>query len=139
MPRISGLVVSLLALVAPTLAGAANSWDDFTYITFSAPVEIPGHALPAGTYRFQVADIWSNLDTIEIYSTDGTLVARVATMPMYRFEPVPQHTVIQFEERPSNSPTALSVWFPRGQRWGHRFVYAKRHRAGWSQTLGTRP
>lgn len=139
VPKISVLVVPLLAAVAPTVNAAANSWDDFTYITFRAPVEIPGHALPAGTYKFQVADIWSNLDTIEIYSADGSLVARVATLPMYQYEPPPRQTVIQFEERPANTPEALAVWFPRGQRWGHRFVYAKRHRRLHGQTLTTRP
>lgn len=141
-PKISGLLCSMAALgvgLAPVACAAANSWDEFTYITFSAPVEVPGHALPAGTYLFQVADIWSNQETIEIYSADKSrLYAMVQSIPMYRYEPPPQRSVVQFAERPANTPEALAVWFPRGQRWGHRFVYPGERRAK-PGTLGTRP
>jgi hypothetical protein len=34
----------------------ADTWDQLTYFTFSAPVEIPGTILPAGTYSFKLAD-----------------------------------------------------------------------------------
>jgi len=109
------------------VSAAANSWDEFTYITFSAPVEVPGHALPAGRYLFQIADIWSNQETIQIYNADKTkLYAIVTALPVYRYEPPPPQTILQFAERPANSPEALQVWFPRGQRWGHRFVYAEK-------------
>src|SRR5579863_2170873 len=121
-PRVRALLIPVIVLgsaLAPRLSAAANSWDEFTYITFSAPVEVPGHALPAGTYLFQIADIWSNQETIEIFNADKTkLYAIVTAMPVYQYEPAPQHTIIQFAERPANSPEALQVWFPRGQRWG---------------------
>lgn len=131
--RLTSLVIPIVAVgvgCAPPLSAAANSWDEFTYITFTAPVEIPGHALPAGTYLFQVADIWSNQDTIEIYTADKSkLIAIVHTLPVYQFEPLPQSTIVTFDERPANTPIALREWFPRNQRWGHRFVYTQHGKA----------
>ncbi len=133
-------VLALGAGWALRLSAAANSWDEFTYVTFTAPVEVPGHALPAGTYLFQVADIWSNQETIQIYSADKTkLYAIVTTMPVYRYEPMAQSSLIQFEERPANTPEALQVWFPRGQRWGHRFVYPDERKLKRLEGLETRP
>ncbi len=140
--RLGGLVVPIVAVgmaCTPRLSAAADSWDEFTYITFNAPVEIPGHALPAGTYLFQLADIWSNQETIEIYTADKSkLLATVTTLPVYQFEPPPQRTIVTFEERPANTPGALREWFPRGQRWGHRFVYTRHERVAPKATLESR-
>jgi len=46
------LVCTALALSAST---KADDWDRKTVVTFSAPVEVPGSALPAGTYVFKLA------------------------------------------------------------------------------------
>src|SRR5712691_1433654 len=46
------------ALLSLGLAPSAHA-DEFTkltLLTFSGPVEVPGISLPAGTYRFQLAD-----------------------------------------------------------------------------------
>jgi hypothetical protein len=140
--KLGAFGVSIVAFgmaFAPRASAAADSWDEFTYITFSAPVQIPGHALPAGTYLFQLADIWSNQETIEIYTGDKSmLVARVVTQPVYNYEPPQQRTIITFKERPANVPEALREWFPRGQRWGHLFVYTEQQRRARPETLGSR-
>lgn len=134
------LPILLTAALAPQLAAAANSFDEFTYITFSAPVEIPGHSLPAGTYLFQTADIWSNCDTVQIFSADKTrLLATLMTQPTYRYEPTPAQTIVTFAERPGGTPDALAVWFPRGLHFGHRFVYRSRMRLAVPARLSTRP
>lgn len=113
--------MALFAAMAPRLS--AYTWDDRSYITFSAPVELPGVALPAGTYLFQTADIWSNCDLIQVFSPDESrLYATIQAMPAYRLEPA-SRTIITFAERPANTPQALEVWFPRGLKYGHRFVY----------------
>ncbi len=142
-PRICLLAVPVLALtglLAPHLCAAANSFDEFTYVTFTAPVEIPGQSLPAGTYLFQTADIWSNCDTVQIYTADkGRLLATVMTIPVYRFEPTPERTIVTFEERPANSPEALREWFPRGLHFGHRFIYGRRAKSVQQEKLRSRP
>ena len=45
------------AILAACLAPAAHAdeWTKLTYFTFSAPVEMPGMVLPAGSYKFTVA------------------------------------------------------------------------------------
>ena len=53
----NGLVVLtilclLAALVVPK--ARADEWDKKTIVSFSAPVQIPGTVLPAGTYVFKV-------------------------------------------------------------------------------------
>ena len=51
-------VICGTALLAVCLApaGHADEWTKLTYFTFSAPVDMPGMTLPAGTYRFELAD-----------------------------------------------------------------------------------
>ena len=52
----------MIAFSAATLAVAfagtahADECSKLTYLTFSGPVQLPGITLPAGTYRFELAD-----------------------------------------------------------------------------------
>jgi hypothetical protein len=49
--------LSILGLITVTLPVVhADFWDKTTRFTSSQPVQIPGRVLPAGTYRFQLAD-----------------------------------------------------------------------------------
>jgi hypothetical protein len=103
----------------------AYTWDETTYMTFAAPVEVPGKALPAGTYVFRVADAYPSLDIIQILSPDQTKVyATIQTMPAYRMQPN-FNTVITFAERPGNSPEAIESWFYPGTKYGHKFIYPR--------------
>jgi len=49
----------LAAILIGTFAvpAQADECDKLTYLTFSAPVALPGVSLPAGTYRFSHPDI----------------------------------------------------------------------------------
>ena len=46
---------ALLAALAPVPASGVT-YDKLAYLTFSAPVQIPGATLSAGTYRFHLAN-----------------------------------------------------------------------------------
>jgi hypothetical protein len=46
--------MGLLGAIMPAVR--ADAWDQKTVFTFSAPVEVPGQLLPAGTYVFKLAD-----------------------------------------------------------------------------------
>lgn len=124
------VTLALAAIFAPR--SSAHTWDDRTFITFSTPVELPGIALPAGTYLFETVDIYSNLDLVRVYSADEShLFATIQAMPAYRLQPAPR-TVLTFSETPAHNPPALKTWFPRGLYYGHRFIYPDRqvhHRA----------
>ena len=45
----------------------ADQLDKKTVVTFSAPVEIPGKALPAGTYVFKLLDSSSSRNIVQVW------------------------------------------------------------------------
>jgi hypothetical protein len=56
---IAGLMVAFTILL-PVVH--ADDWNQATRVTFSQPVQIPGHVLPAGTYWFQLSDTIANIE-----------------------------------------------------------------------------
>jgi hypothetical protein len=116
-----GCLATLAILVAPGVV--ASEFDKKTIVTFSAPVEVPGKALPAGTYVFKLLDSSSNRNIVQIFDKDEKkLYANVLAIPDYRMEPSDK-PVITFEERPSGSPEAIKAWFYPGDNYGQQFVY----------------
>lgn len=116
--------VSVLALVGvlcvPVQAGPSN---EKTRMTFTAPVEVPGLVLPAGTYMFRLFDSQSVRNIVEIWNSSGTqLLATVYAVPVYR-RTVTANTVVTFETRGPNAPQALDTWFYPGAQYGLQFVY----------------
>ena len=103
----------------------ASQWDQKTVFTFSAPVEIPGQALPAGTYVFRLLDSQGDRHIVQIFNMDETQIyATILAVPDYRLAPTDK-TVITFEERPSGTPEAIRAWFYPGENYGNVFVYPK--------------
>jgi len=116
-------LVALCALAAPS--AMADEKDKATKLTFSEPVEVPGHVLAAGTYWFTLANSPSDRNIVQIWNADRTrLVATVVAIPDYRLKPKGK-TVVHFEERPSGSPEAIHSWFYPGDNFGEEFVYPK--------------
>ncbi len=125
--RILGAAVAL-ACVATIGTGlipkaVADEGDKKTIVTFSAPVEVPGKALPAGTYVFKLLDSTGSRHIVQIFDKDETkLYATILAIPDYRMTP-PDKPIIQFEERASGAPPALKAWFYPGDNFGQQFVY----------------
>jgi hypothetical protein len=122
----SSLIVSVaiivLAALHPTPA-QADTWDQLTYLTFSAPVEVPGTVLPAGTYTFKLADADNSRNVVRVLSRDGSKVyATFFTIPDERLTPTDKPAVT-FEETPAGTPEAIKAWFYPGDAVGHEFVY----------------
>jgi LPXTG-motif cell wall-anchored protein len=114
----------LVALALPSLV-RADAWDHATKLTFSEPVELPGTVLPAGTYWFTLFDSSSNRHIVQVWNGDRTqLLKTILAIPDYRLQPTGQ-TVINFDERPVNSPEAIHSWFYPGANYGEEFVYPK--------------
>jgi hypothetical protein len=123
----TGAVCAAFLASAPCLvpAAKADEWDKKTYITFSAPVEIPGMVLPAGEYVFKLLDSTSNRNIVQILNArESHLYATVLAIPDYRMNPSDK-TVITFEERASGAPEAIHAWFYPGEQFGQEFVYPK--------------
>ena len=119
---LAGLVVS--AILFAEVAAHADEEDQSTKITFSEPIEIPGHILPAGTYLFKLADT-NNLNLVRIFNADGTrLVATLQTISTQRHE-IAGNTVVVLAEQGGDRPEALLKWFYPGNTDGHEFMYSK--------------
>jgi hypothetical protein len=116
--------VGLLATFAAPSA-RANEWNHLTYFTFSAPVEIPGVALPAGTYMFKVPDVSTGQNVVQVFSKDGSRIfATFFTIPDDRMTPT-EKPIVTFEEAPAGAPEAVKAWFYPGEAVGREFVYPK--------------
>ena len=103
----------------------ADEFNKETIVTFNAPVEVPGHVLPAGKYVFKLADTNSNRDIVEIFNANQThLIAFIMGVPDYRLQPT-DRTKISFEERSAGSPEAIHSWFYPGDDSGVEFIHSK--------------
>lgn len=110
----------------------ADDEDQMTKLTFSAPVEIPGRVLPAGTYWFVLRN-GSDRNIVQVFSEDWrTLYAIVMAMPTYR-EQTTDQTDLKFAERPHNKPEAILKWYYPGRLTGHEFLYSTRHEKEFSR------
>jgi hypothetical protein len=69
-------VTFLLAFLIVLPVGCANEWNQATLFTFSQPVQIPGHVLPAGTYLFEIINDF-NHEIVRISNGDRTNVIAV--------------------------------------------------------------
>ena len=119
---LGALVIAGLSLLP---AAKADNWNEATKLSFSTPIEIPGHnMLPAGTYWFELANLQSNRNIVEIYSADWShLYGTVMTVPTYRQQHIGR-IEITFAERPHNKPEALMAWYYPGRMTGHEFIYS---------------
>lgn len=120
----------LVAFLAVPMA-RADGYDKMTFLTFSGPVEVPGHhgqptILPAGTYTFKLMESQSNRHVVMIYDKDQMhLITTVLAITNYRLRPT-GHTVIRFTENTDGTPDAIKAWFYPGDNFGQEFVYPKK-------------
>jgi hypothetical protein len=147
MERINKLYVAIGAFIALGLffeiAAHAEEADEATTVTFSAPVEIPGHVLPAGSYLFKVADDVADPNIVEVFNSAGTkLYAMLPTVSAQRAEPT-DDTTITLAQQGSGNPDALVKWFYPGSLIGHEFMYSGQQetklRQDKQQTLAASP
>lgn len=127
--KIQKLYIAIGLMTALTLffelAAHASESNEQVKITFSAPVQIPGKVLPAGTYTFEQAEPDDNQNVVWIFNADGTqLEATLETAAAERTEPARAVTVTLANAKPGN-PDYLVNWFYPGRSTGHRFIYSK--------------
>ena len=115
--------VLTISNVTPT--AKADTWNKETVVTFSAPVEVPGKNLPAGTYVFKLADTNASRHVVEIFTKDRQhLVTRFIAIPGARLNAA-DTAIVTLEEEPAGTPEAVKRWFYPGDNKGLEFVYAK--------------
>lgn len=118
------LVFAALFSVFILLPGAqADEINQATTLTFSQPVDTPGHVLGPGTYLFVLVD-GSDREIVRIFTEDHKLVATLLTIPVQREKSSNNPTVVLAEQR-ADAPSALVAWFYSASTQGHQFIYEK--------------
>jgi len=121
--RATRVLSMFLALAATSLVAIADEMNKETEMTFTQPVEVPGAALPAGTYVFKLLDSMSDRNIVLIFDKDQKeLFATIMAVPDYRVQPTGD-TKVYFEERAAGAPEAIKAWFYPGDTYGEEFVY----------------
>lgn len=121
--RVLFCAVALTAWLAPGVH--ADEYTKQTFLTFSAPVQLPGIVLPAGTYQFKLADPESGRRVLQVWDKDGSkLLTTLLTIPDQRMTAT-DDPVVMFAERPSGQPHAIRAWFYPNESYGQEFVYPK--------------
>jgi hypothetical protein len=110
------------AAVVPTGAAYAQPADQRTFLTFSAPVELPGRVLPAGRYEFRLADD-SEMDIVQVLK-GKEVVGTYLTIPTDSLK-FPDKPYVTFEHAPDGAAPAIRAWFYPGDSVGREFVYPR--------------
>jgi hypothetical protein len=122
--RTTIIAAGILAL-SMTLPARADENNKLTILSFDKPVQLPGVTLPAGKYRFELADTVGSRRAIKVQSDDGKQqVAMLQTMPLNLLEPA-KDPIVVFGETPRNQPEAVKAWVYPGESIGYEFVYPR--------------
>jgi hypothetical protein len=114
--------VTVLVLLASSSIGAMVNAHRTTYITFAQSVQLPGVALPAGTYIFEVVNPFTSADVVAVRSRDRSkLLLLRTTTRIERPRTRSMKSLIVLGEVPSGKPSMVKAWFPEGETRGHAF------------------
>ncbi len=116
------IAAAALCLTAPARADETNK---LTYLTFDKPVQLPGVTLPAGRYRFELADTEESRRVVKIQSEDGKKQLALLLTVQNQLRDVPKDAVVLFRETAKGQPDAIRSWNYPGERIGYEFVYPK--------------
>src|SRR4051795_4514967 len=112
-----------LLVAGLTPAAMADEYTKLTLLTFSGPVDIPGKTLPAGTYRFALADPETGRRVVKVSDKDGTkTLGMFLSIPNQRMTPSDK-PVGMFKEAVAGAPPAVQAWFYPGESYGYEFAY----------------
>ena len=127
--KMIGSAMVLTAVLSPAVrAQDAAEVKRLTILTFTAPVQLPGVTLPAGKYRFEMADINNAAHTVRVLNEDGTKVLGTfstvpTTTPTRDLRDT--DTLVMWAERPAGQPQAAKEWYYPQRSIGEEFVYPK--------------
>jgi len=123
---------TILVMIALASVTAIAHAQDPEYLkradlTFGAPVRLPGMTLPAGTYRFELANPDSERRVVRVTSQDGkkqygfllSVPDTLATRPEH------DQPLIFFREARADVPQPVRAWFYPNESTGYEFVYPK--------------
>jgi hypothetical protein len=114
--------IGLTALCLHVPVGADET-NKLTYLTFNKATQLPGVMLPAGRYRFELADTVESRRVIKVASEDGKRqLGLMLSIPNQLQEPA-KDPVVLFAETPQGQPDAIKAWVYPGESIGYEFIY----------------
>lgn len=127
MTRLLASAVAAAAVVSLTMPApaSANTIDKLAFLTFSAPVQIPGATLDAGTYQFRLANPGSGRDVFQVLSHDGSVLYSMFFTLGDNRTVLTEDPVVTFIETPAGVPPAVRSLFYPGEYRGYQFVWGK--------------
>jgi hypothetical protein len=119
--------VALAGITAPGTIRAhepANDLDRLTYVRFNRPVALPGVALGAGTYIFELPDPIGAFDVVRVSSQDRRVVYLTAfTRIVERPAGMNASQPVSFGEAPARAPQPITTWWLPNESTGRQFIY----------------
>ena len=117
-----GMFCGIAAYAKDTVQEHTQDPTQQVTIRFSAPVQIPGGMLAAGTYQFKPTD--SDDGIVRIFNADGTrLCATLQTVSAERLI-TDEDLVITAVSPESSNPSFLVKWFYPGRLVGREVLYS---------------
>lgn len=116
-------VAAVLAVVPPAAPQEIGPLDRLVYLTFSAPVQIPGATLSAGRYRFHLTNPVSSRNVMQVLSSDGSIVYGMFNTTWDRRRFVTDDPAVTFRETPAGVAPAIKSLFYGGYHEGYQFLY----------------
>ena len=117
---------ALLVVVMAASMHARGTAAQTTYLTFSGPFALPGVALSAGTYIFELADLASTRNVVRVLSRDRSQLYLTAfTHRIERPRGLGAGVSVSFSEVPQGVTPPVRAWYPSGVSIGHQFIYPK--------------
>jgi hypothetical protein len=122
---VAGLALAGLTTPVSTRAREnANDLDRMMFVKFTRPVALPGVALGAGTYVFELPDPIDAWNVVRVTSQDRRRVYLTAfTRVVDRPRSLRSDQVISFGEASPSAPQPVKVWWPTGESTGREFIY----------------
>lgn len=114
-------LAALMLTAALSTPAQASEWDHRTVFNISAPVEIPGRVLAAGTYVFKT--VGDQMNIVQILNKNEDRV--VATMFAIPEEAAKTSTtsMLTLSETKKGTPEEIRAWFYPGDNIGWEFLY----------------
>lgn len=120
----TALALAVLAVLAGRVTAQETNTLERTFMTFSAPVEMPGVTLEAGTYVFKLADTGSR-NVVEVWDKDSKHMIGHWTFVQAERPRVSEETVVMFKETREGATPAVQFWYFPGEKIGKEFLYPK--------------
>jgi hypothetical protein len=125
-------VRGILSIAVLTLGASASLHGSFTehrttYVSFSAPVGLPGVALARGTYVFELADPLKDPTIVRVLSQDRSTMYFMGFTEMIQRAAGRPAQPVSLGEAVAGCPVPITAWYPSGDSNGRRFIYRQGH------------